>query len=72
MGSLLVEMAYLTETKCFILMGSFAAAGRFLHPYQSPASALRFRRFGYRMAISGFTILSYLPRFVGFFRASKA
>jgi hypothetical protein len=43
MGSLLLEMAYLAETKRFILMGSLAAAGRDLHPCQSPASDPRFR-----------------------------
>jgi len=52
MGSLLVEMAYPTENKRFILMGSFAAAGSDLHPCPPSASHLCFRRFGYRTAIS--------------------
>jgi hypothetical protein len=43
MGSLVVEMAYLAENKCFILMGSFPATGRDPRPCQSPASNLRFR-----------------------------
>ena len=52
MGSFGVEITYLADNKCFILMGSFAASGRDLHPCQSPASDLPFRRFGYRIAIS--------------------
>jgi hypothetical protein len=43
MGSLLVEMAYLAENNCFILMVSFPAAGRDLHPCRPSASDLRFR-----------------------------
>ena len=52
MGSLLVKTVHLAENKCFILMGSFAAAGRDLHPCRPSASDLRFRRFGYQTAIS--------------------
>jgi hypothetical protein len=38
MGSLLVEVVYLDENKCLIVMGSFAPAGRDLHPCRPSAS----------------------------------
>ena len=53
-GSFLVEMAYLDENKCFILMGSFAAAGRDLRPCRSSASDRRSRWLGYRLAVFWF------------------